>query len=105
MGWRGSWPSSPGGAQGIGFGVAAVLRAEGANVVVADVDAAAAEAAASALSTDGEQALAVQTDVTVLDSVRHMAAAAVQRWGQIDILATSAGIYPAILLRDLQPGQ
>ena len=53
-----------GGAQGIGFGIATVLRAEGANVVVADVDGAAAEAAASALSRDGEHALAVQADVT-----------------------------------------
>ncbi|MGC1284239.1 MAG: SDR family NAD(P)-dependent oxidoreductase, partial [Streptosporangiaceae bacterium] len=35
-----------GGAQGIGFGIATVLRAEGANVVVADVDEAAAKAAA-----------------------------------------------------------
>jgi 3-oxoacyl-[acyl-carrier protein] reductase len=94
-----------GGAQGIGFGIATVLRAEGANIVVADVDGAAAEAAASALSKDGEQALAVQTDVTDRGSVAQMAAAAVQRWGRIDILAANAGIYPAIPLRELDPGQ
>jgi 3-oxoacyl-[acyl-carrier protein] reductase len=94
-----------GGAQGIGFGIATVLRAEGANVVVADVDAAAAKAAASALSEDGEHALAVQTDVTDLASVEHMAAAAVQQWGRIDILAANAGVYPPIPLRELEPGQ
>ncbi len=94
-----------GGAQGIGFGIGRVLRAEGANVVVADVDGAAATAAASALSSDGEHALAVQTDVTDRDSVEGMTAAAVQRWGRIDILAANAGIYPAIPLRDLQPGE
>ena len=93
-----------GGAQGIGFGIAAVLRAEGANVVVADVDDAAATAAASALGGDGEHALAVQTDVTDRDSVARMAAAAVRRWGRIDILAANAGIYPAVPLRDLEPG-
>jgi 3-oxoacyl-[acyl-carrier protein] reductase len=93
-----------GGAQGIGFGIATVLRAEGANVVVADVDGAAATAAASALSGDGEHAIAVQTDVTDRDSVAGMAAAAVQRWGRIDILAANAGIYPAVPLRDLDPG-
>lgn len=94
-----------GGAQGIGFGIATVLRAEGANVVVADVDGAAAEAAASALSRDGEHALGVPADVTIPDSVAHMAAAAVRRWGRIDILAANAGVYPAIRLRDLEPGQ
>ena len=93
-----------GGAQGIGFGIATVLRAEGAEVVVADVDDGAGRAAASALSNDGEHALAIQTDVTDQDSVAHMAAAAVQRWGRIDILAANAGIYPAAPLRDLDPG-
>jgi 3-oxoacyl-[acyl-carrier protein] reductase len=93
-----------GGAQGIGFGIATVLRAEGANVVIADVDDPGAEAAASALSKDGEHALAVQTDVTDRDSVARMAAAALQRWGRIDILAANAGIYPAVPLRDLDPG-
>jgi 3-oxoacyl-[acyl-carrier protein] reductase len=93
-----------GAARGIGFGIAGVLRAEGADVVVADVDGAAAEAAASALSGGGEHALAVQTDVTDQESVAAMAAAAVQRWGRIDILAANAGIYPAAPLRDLEPG-
>ncbi len=93
-----------GGAQGIGFGIATVLRAEGANVVVADVDDAAAMAAASALSGDGEHAFAIHTDVTDRDSVAQMAAAAVQRWGRIDILAANAGIFPAVPLRDLDPG-
>jgi 3-oxoacyl-[acyl-carrier protein] reductase len=94
-----------GGAQGIGFGIATVLRAEGANIVVADVDDAAAKAAASALSEDGEHAIAVQTDVTDLASVEYMAAAAIQRWGRIDILAANAGVYPPIPLRELEPGQ
>jgi 3-oxoacyl-[acyl-carrier protein] reductase len=69
------------------------------------VDDGAAKAAASALSGDGEHAVAVQTDVTDRDSVSHMAAAALQRWGRIDILAANAGIYPAIPLRDLDAGQ
>ena len=94
-----------GGAQGLGFGIGRVLRAEGANVVVADVDDAAARTAASALSGDGEHAFAIHTDVTDQDSVAQMAAAAVQRWGRIDILAANAGIYPAVPLRDLDPGQ
>jgi 3-oxoacyl-[acyl-carrier protein] reductase len=74
-------------------------------LVVAEVHVAAQTAAASALSEDGEHAIAVQTDVTDLASVEYMAAAAIQRWGRIDILAANAGVYPPIPLRELEPGQ
>jgi 3-oxoacyl-[acyl-carrier protein] reductase len=94
-----------GGAKGIGLGIATVLWGEGANVVIADVDAEAAKAAALALGQDGEHAFAVQADVTDLLSVERMAAAALQRWGRIDILAANAGVYPPIPLRDLEPSQ
>jgi 3-oxoacyl-[acyl-carrier protein] reductase len=91
-----------GGARGIGLGIASVLRAEGASVVIADIDAAAAAAAAAALSETGEHAVAVRADVTVKSDVERLAAAAVDRWGRIDILAANAGIYPHIPLRDLE---
>ena len=90
-----------GGARGIGQGIAAVLRAEGADVVIADIDAAAAAQAATQLRDTGEHALAVQADVTEQADVERMAAEAVGRWGRIDILAANAGIYPHILLADL----
>jgi 3-oxoacyl-[acyl-carrier protein] reductase len=91
-----------GGARGIGLGIASVLRAEGANLVIADIDEGAAAAAAAALSETGEHAVAVRTDVTVKPDVERLAAAAVDRWGRIDILAANAGIYPHIPLRDLE---
>jgi 3-oxoacyl-[acyl-carrier protein] reductase len=90
-----------GGARGIGLGIATVLRAEGANVAIADADEPAAAAAAAALSPAGEHAISVRTDVTELRDVENLAAAVVSRWGRIDILAANAGIYPQILLRDL----
>ncbi len=90
-----------GGARGIGLGIAGVLRAEGADVVIADIDAAEAAEAASRLSADGAHALAVRVDVTEPADVDSMAAEAADRWGRIDILAANAGIYPHIPLADL----
>ena len=90
-----------GGAQGIGFGIATVLRAEGADVVIADTDGAAAVRAAARLCDTGEHALAVQPDATEQTEVGNVAAEAVRRWGRIDILAANAGIFPHIPLADL----
>ena len=90
-----------GGGRGIGLGIATVLRAEGADVVIADIDDAAAAQAASRLSSSGEHALAVRADVTAPSDVGDMATEAVRRWGRIDILAANAGIYPHIPLADI----
>jgi 3-oxoacyl-[acyl-carrier protein] reductase len=90
-----------GAARGIGYGIAKVLRAEGAAVVLADTDGAAAAAAAHALSADGAGCIATTTDVTLRADLEEMAAAALGRWGRIDILAANAGIYPHIPLADI----
>ena len=90
-----------GGAQGIGLGIATVLRTEGANIVIADINGAAAAETASRLSGTGEHAIAVRADVTAEADVDAMAAEAIGRWGRIDILAANAGIYPHIAFSDL----
>jgi 3-oxoacyl-[acyl-carrier protein] reductase len=90
-----------GGARGIGLGIARVLRAEGADVVIADINGPAAAQAASQLCGTGEHALAVHTDVTAQADARRMAAEAVRRWGRIDVLAANAGIFPHIPLAEL----
>ena len=87
-----------GAARGIGRGIAAVLAAEGARVVIADID---AEAAALTAAELGEGALAVATDVTERASVEALAAAALAAYGRIDILAANAGIYPHTELADI----
>jgi 3-oxoacyl-[acyl-carrier protein] reductase len=78
-----------GGARGIGRGIAAVLVAEGAHVVVVDVDAELGEATAAELG-----ATAVAADVTDSASVESMTARVVGDLGRIDILAANAGVYP-----------
>ncbi len=90
-----------GAARGIGLGIAGVLRAEGADVLLADLDGDAARAAAAGLTGDGGRALGVQADVTAEQDMQRLAGDAVQRWGRIDILAANAGVYPHIPLREL----
>ena len=93
-----------GGANGVGRGIASVLAREGARVVIADIDARAAEAAAQELRRDGHEALAVEVDVTDAVSTRTMAATARDAFGPVGILAANAGIYPLVRLRDMDDG-
>jgi 3-oxoacyl-[acyl-carrier protein] reductase len=90
-----------GAASGVGRGIAEVLAAEGARVVIADMDQAAAEAAATAITGAGHQAIAVRTDITDSGSVEAMVATVIETWGRIDILAANAGIFPAAEIPDI----
>lgn len=76
-----------GAAQGIGLACAEALLAEGASVILADVDADAGAAAAKAM---GSRAVFCETDVRVMDSMKAMAAVAHDRFGGIDILVNNA---------------
>ena len=76
-----------GGASGFGAGIARVFRAEGARVMIADINAEAVAAAAAELD-----ALPVVADVGDDASVAAMAAAATAAFGALDILVNNAGI-------------
>ena len=76
-----------GGGSGFGAGIARRFAAEGATVMVADIDATAAEAVADEV---GGTACAV--DVSRDASVAAMAAEALRLWGRVDILVNNAGI-------------
>src|SRR6185312_4964464 len=78
-----------GGARGIGRATAQAFAAEGARVIVADVDADAAEATARAL---GGGALGVGHDVADPQSVKSVVAGALSRAERIDVLVNNAGI-------------
>ncbi|MCX7055661.1 MAG: glucose 1-dehydrogenase [Proteobacteria bacterium] len=78
-----------GAASGIGAGIARRFVAEGARVVIADINAAAATALAAEL---GDAAIAIAVDVADRDSVAALAAAATAALGAIDILINNAGI-------------
>jgi NAD(P)-dependent dehydrogenase (short-subunit alcohol dehydrogenase family) len=81
-----------GGAGGIGAETGARLAAEGARVVVSDVDAAGAEAAAAAMVAGGGQAMGVACDITDPGMCEQAAQAAVDRFGRLDGVVNCAGI-------------
>ncbi len=78
-----------GAARGIGRAIAARLAAEGARVLIADVDEGAATGAADAI---GEHAQAHRLDVTDAASWTAAVERATGAWGRLDILVNNAGI-------------
>ncbi len=74
---------------GIGRAIAIRLAAEGARVMVADVDGEAAEAVAGEI---GPTAFAHEVDVSSEDSAAAMIARAGEEWGGLDVLVNNAGI-------------
>jgi len=80
-----------GGNKGIGRATSLRLAEEGADLVIAARDAAAAEEVLAEARDMGRQALAVATDVTQRDQVERMIAQAMETFGHIDILVNCAG--------------
>jgi NAD(P)-dependent dehydrogenase (short-subunit alcohol dehydrogenase family) len=81
-----------GAAQGIGKASALALAEAGAHVVVADIDRQGAEATADAIMSTQRKSLAVQADVGDLQQIDRMVRAALDQFGQIDILLNNAGV-------------
>ena len=82
------------GAGGIGQAAAKVFAAEGARVVLVDRDEDALKSVVSSLGDD--VASYVVADVTHPEQVEGYVAAAVERWGRIDIFLANAGIEGSI---------
>ncbi len=80
-----------GAALGIGRASAKLMAAEGAKVVVADIDLAAAETVATAIREGGGEALALHMDALSEDSIRTMVDAAHKTYGRIDVLYNNVG--------------
>ncbi len=79
-----------GGARGIGEAIARAYAAEGAHVVIADLETTKAEALAEEL---GGKALALALDVRDKASIEAMVATVISKLGGIDILVNNAGIF------------
>ncbi len=82
-----------GGAQGIGLAYCKGLAAEGAKVVVADIDRASSEAAVGLLGEAGADALSVVGDVSNPEDTEEMANATMERFGRIDGLINNAAMF------------
>ena len=81
-----------GGASNIGKAIAEGFAAEGANVVIADVDTEQAERVATELDAQGNgEAIFIEADVTDAAQIEEMAQQVLERFGQIDVLVNNAG--------------
>jgi 3-oxoacyl-[acyl-carrier protein] reductase len=89
-----------GGAQGLGLAIAERFVEEGARVVLGDVNLEATETAAKQLGGD-DVAAAVRCDVTSGDDVDALVAAAVDRFGSLDVMVNNAGITRDATMRKM----
>ena len=81
-----------GGASGIGLAAAKLLAADGARLVIADIESDAGAAALREIEANGGQARFVRTDVTRRGDLERMLDYAVQQFGRVDIVDNNAGI-------------
>ncbi|WLP92420.1 3-oxoacyl-ACP reductase FabG [Gordonia sp. NB41Y] len=93
-----------GAAQGIGFAIAKLFVAEGARVVVGDIDGDAAAKAATELGGT-EVAIGVRCDVTGSDDVDALLAAADSAFGPVDVMVNNAGITRDATMRTMTEEQ
>ena len=92
-----------GGAMGIGFGIVKRFVEAGANVLIADVDGGAADAAVAKLAGSRGKAAAIQADVTAEGVGERIVAKCIELFGSVDILVNNAGIYPTSLVLQMTP--
>ena len=78
-----------GSGSGIGRAIALRFAAEGARVVISDVD---EEAAARVAAETGGETLVRKTDVTSTSEVETLVQTSVEEWGGLDVMVNNAGI-------------
>lgn len=81
-----------GGAGGIGAAACRAIAAEGGKVVVADLGASAAEKVAAEIAGEGGSATSVAVDVTDRSQVKAMVQAAVETFGELNVIFNNAGM-------------
>ena len=80
-----------GAGSGFGEGIARHYAADGANVIVADINAEDGTRVVNDITASGGKAHFIKADVTVADDVDAMIAAATEQFGRLDILVNNAG--------------
>ena len=85
-----------GAASGMGLAAAQAFAAEGAAVVLADVNVAAARAAAEQLVAAGHKAIAIRCDVSDEAQVKAMVEQTVSTFGRLDAAFNNAGVQSPI---------
>lgn len=89
-----------GGAGGIGSAICRLFAAEGAKVVVADVDSGRGEGVVTEITASGGEAIYIDLDVTKELDWERAVAATVGRFGGLNVLVNNAGAYSPELVAD-----
>lgn len=89
-----------GGGSGIGGAGCRLMAAEGARIMVADLDLARAEVVAASITAQGDNAHAIKLDVRESASVQQVVDETVQRFGALDILFHNAMSVPLVNKQD-----
>lgn len=81
-----------GGASGIGLAMARAFADEGCRLVLADVERRVLDAAVAELATGGAEVIGIPTDVSDRDQVQALAAATIERFGEVHVVCNNAGV-------------
>ena len=100
---RGRTALITGAAQGIGQETASLFAQAGASVMIADLNAEAAEAAAAKLQADGHEAAAVAVDISDAEQASAAVAATVDRFGGLDVLVNNAAAWTVKFFKQQTP--
>ncbi|HIF72081.1 MAG TPA: SDR family oxidoreductase [Dehalococcoidia bacterium] len=92
MDFEGKTAVVTGGARGIGRGIALELAALGSNVVIADMAEESAREVVAEIKAGGTRSYYCETDVTQQWSTDDMVEAALEEYGQLDVLVNNAGV-------------
>jgi 2-hydroxycyclohexanecarboxyl-CoA dehydrogenase len=103
LGLKGKTAIVTGGASHIGRGISITLAAEGANVVIADLDQKQAEKTAGTINASGGKAIAIKVDITRYSEVEAMVAEVLRRLKSVDILVNNAGWDTFAFFVDTKP--
>jgi NAD(P)-dependent dehydrogenase (short-subunit alcohol dehydrogenase family) len=98
---RGRTAVVTGAASGIGLATATRFAQESMNVVLADIETDALDAAVQGLAGEGHDVLGVRTDVSKWEDIEQLAAKAVDRFGAVHILHNNAGVVVSGPIGDL----
>jgi NAD(P)-dependent dehydrogenase (short-subunit alcohol dehydrogenase family) len=83
-----------GGGTGIGKAIALGFAREGANLVLAQRRLKLAEAVASEIGNNGQEALALKVDISISSDLDTLVEKTIEKFGKIDILVNNSAIYP-----------
>jgi len=81
-----------GGSKGIGYGIAKAMIENGMKVAITSRHISAAQKAASSLTSDASKVLALESDVSSMESEKNAIQKVIDQFGQLDVLIANAGV-------------